>query len=238
MRAMATICSRELSSMFRIPLGWIVVALFVCLSSMVFVRQTLVPGEPATMREFFRIWWGLMLFLCPAISMRLFSEELRSGTVETTMTAPVGDAAVVAGKFFAGVLFLVLMLVPTLAYVGVLAGMTRPDYGPILSGYLGLLLLGMLYVAVGTFASACTSSQTLAFLGTLFVLLLLDLIPSRLAPQLPERWAAIVYAASPSERAKPFYAGLIDTAHIVYFLAISVMVLTLATVVIQRRRWR
>ncbi len=238
MSAVSTICLRELSAMFRIPLGWIVVALFVCLSAMVFVRQTLVPGEPATMREFFRIWWGLMLFLCPAISMRLFSEELRSGTVETTMTAPVGDGLVVAGKFLAGLFFLVLMLVPTLAFVGVLAALTRPDYGPILSGYLGLILLGALYVAIGTLASACTSSQTLAFLGTLFTLILLDLLPSRIAPQLPERWAAIVYSASPSERAKPFYAGLIDTAHVVYFIAASVLVLTVATVVVQWRRWR
>ncbi|MBY0311114.1 MAG: hypothetical protein K2W85_03500 [Phycisphaerales bacterium] len=238
MNALTTICGRELSAMFRIPLGWIVIALFACLSAMVFVRQTLIPGEPATMREFFRIWWGLMLFLCPAISMRLFSEEFRSGTAETTMTAPVGDAAVVAGKFFAGLAFLVLMLAPTLVFVGVLASLARPDYGPILSGYLGLILLGMLYVAIGTLASACTGSQTLAFLGTLFTLLLLDLLPSRLAPLLPDQWAAMVYAASPSERARPFYAGLIDSAHIVYFLAVSTLTLTLATIVIQWRRWR
>jgi ABC-2 type transport system permease protein len=83
MRALVAIAGREYASFFRIPLGWVVVALFVCLSSIFFVDRAIVPGMPATMREFFGVWWALMLFLAPAVSMRLFSEELRSGTIET-----------------------------------------------------------------------------------------------------------------------------------------------------------
>ena len=81
MRALAAICGREYASMFRIPLGWVVVALFVLLSSPLFCWYVVIPGGAATMREMFGIWWKLLLILCPAISMRLFSEELRSGKI-------------------------------------------------------------------------------------------------------------------------------------------------------------
>ncbi len=238
MRALSAICGREYASMFRIPLGWVVVSLFVMLSSIYFMGRAMVPGGAATMREVFGVWWALLLFLCPSVSMRIFSEELRSGTIETSLTAPVADGVLVVGKYLASVLFLITMLVPTLVYVAVLALLSRPDYGPILSGYAGLMLLGMLYLAVGALASACTSSQTLAFLGTLFALLLLDVLPARIAPQLPEQFAKIVYMLSPNLRANDFYRGLIDTSHIAFFLAGSVWFVVLATLVLQSRRWR
>ncbi len=238
MRALSAICGREYASMFRIPLGWVVVSLFVCLSSMYFMMRVMVPGGPATMREVFGVWWALLLFLCPSVSMRLFSEELRSGTIETSLTAPVADGVLVVGKYLASAMFLLTMLLPTLAFVGVLAWLSRPDYGPVLSGYAGLILLGMLYLAVGALASACTSSQTLAFLGTLFGLLMLDVIPARVAPQLPEQIAKIVFMLSPSVRANDFYRGLIDTSHVAFFLGATVWFLVLATLVLQSRRWR
>lgn len=238
MRALSAICGREYASMFRIPLGWVVVSLFVCLSSMYFMMRVMVPGGPATMREVFGVWWALLLFLCPSVSMRLFSEELRSGTIETSLTAPVADGVLVVGKYLASAMFLLTMLLPTLVFVGVLAWLSRPDYGPVLSGYAGLILLGMLYLAVGALASACTSSQTLAFLGTLFGLLMLDVIPARVAPQLPEQIAKIVFMLSPSVRANDFYRGLIDTSHVAFFLGATVWFLVLATLVLQSRRWR
>jgi ABC-2 type transport system permease protein len=238
MRALLAIAGREYASLFRIPLGWVVVALFVCLSSVFFVGRAIVPGSPATMREFFAVWWGLLLFLAPSISMRLVSEEHRSGTIETALTAPIPEGVLVIGKYAAGVAFLVTMLVPTLVFVGVLEWLSRPDYGPVLSGYLGLVLLGSLYLAVGTLASSMTASQTLAFLGTLFTLLLLDLLPSRIAPQMPTGVAKVLLSISPSTRAADFYRGLIDTSNIVYFFAMSMWFLALASVSLQSRRWR
>ncbi len=238
MRALGAILWREYASFFRLPLGWVVVALFLCLSGVFFMEGAVRPGSPATMREFFAVWWGLLLFLAPAVSMRLFSEELRSGTIETMLGAPVSEAVLVAGKYLAGVAFLLTMLAPTLVYVGVLEWLSRPDYGPVASGYLGLVLLSMLYLAVGTLASATTASQTLAFLGTLVVLLMLDVLPRQVAGHLPERAAQTLIAFSPSQRARDFYQGLIDTAHIAYFLLACVWVLAIATVVLQSRRWR
>lgn len=237
MRALPAIAWREYASFFRLPLGWVVVALFLCLSGITFMDYAIRPGSPATMRDFFATWWGLLLFLAPAVSMRLFSEELRSGTIETMLSAPVSEGVLVVGKYLAGVGFLLTMLAPTLVFVGVLEWLSRPDYGPIVSGYLGLVLLGMLYLAVGTLASATTASQTLAFLGTLVALLMLDVLPRQVA-KLPQGVGQALIAFSPSERAKTFYEGLIDTANIAYFLLACVWVLAMATVVLQSRRWR
>jgi ABC-2 type transport system permease protein len=233
-----TVAMREYGSFFRIPLGWVVIALFMCLSAVFFAQRTLVPGNPAELREFFGIWWGLLLFISPAISMRLVSEELRSGTIEPMLTSPVGEWTIVMGKYLASVLFLITMLLPTLAFVGVLAWLSRPDHGAIGAGYLGLVLLGMLYLAVGTLASCLTSSQTLAFLGTLFVLFVLDLAPSRLAAQAPEQWAALLFKLSPSFRVADFARGLIDTSTIAFFVLGSFWFVALAAITLQSRRWR
>lgn len=232
------IASREFASFFRLPLGWIVIALFVCLSSVFFTRNAIVPGEPATMRDFFGIWWGLLIVICPAISMRLFSEEHRSGTIETVLTAPISEAALVAGKFLAGVMFLLAMLAPSLVYVIVLATLARPDFGPIFTGYLGLLLLGSLYLAIGCLASSLTSSQTLAFLATMFALLALDIGPRQLGAALPESIGRLVVAATPSLRLADFSRGLIGTANAAFFLLTSFWFLALCVVIMQSRRWR
>ncbi len=233
-----TIAVREYGSFFRIPLGWVVIALFMCLSAVFFAQRTFVPGNPAELRDFFGVWWGLLLFVSPAISMRLVSDELRSGTIEPMLTAPVGEWTIVAGKYLAAVFFLITMLLPTLAFVGVLAWLSRPDFGAIGAGYLGLLLLGMLYLAVGTLASCLTSSQSLAFLGTLFVLFVLDLAPARLAAQAPEQWAALLFKLSPSYRVADFARGLVDTSTVAFFLLGSFWFVSVAAISLQSRRWR
>jgi ABC-2 type transport system permease protein len=232
------VAAREYAAFFRLPLGWVVIALFICLSSIFFTRASVVPGEPATMRDFFGMWWGLLLVLCPAISMRLFSEEHRAGTIETVLTAPVSEAALVAGKHLAGVMFLLTMLAPTLAYVGLLSWLASPDPGPIISGYLGLALLGSLYLAVGCLASSLTASQTLAFLATLFALLALDILPRQIAGALPPAAGRFVYNISPSLRLGDFSRGLINSSHAAYFILLSLWFLGVCAVILQSRRWR
>jgi ABC-2 type transport system permease protein len=232
------IAQREFASFFRLPLGWIVIALFVCLSSVFFTRSAIIPGEPATMRDFFGIWWGLLIVICPAISMRLFSEEHRTGTIESVMTAPVSEAALVAGKFFAGLMFLGAMLVPSLVYVAVLASLARPEFGPIVSGYLGLVLLGSLYLSIGCLASSLTSSQTLAFLATMFALLVIDIAPRQLAGLMPEGIGRLILNSTPSLRLGDFSRGLIGSANAAYFILTSFWFLAVTVVLMQSRRWR
>jgi ABC-2 type transport system permease protein len=190
------------------------------------------------MRDFFSIWWGLLIVICPAISMRLFSEEQRSGTIETVLTAPISEAALVAGKFLAGLMFLVAMLVPSLVYVIILASLARPDFGPIVAGYLGLILLGSLYLAIGCLASSLTSSQTLAFLSTMFALLLIDIAPRQLSAALPDSLGRLVLAVTPSLRLGDFARGLIGSANTAFFILASFWFLALSVVLMQSRRWR
>src|SRR5262249_19654501 len=116
------------------------------------------------------ISWMLLLIVAPAMSMRLLADETRTGAIEPLMTAPVTEAGLIVGKFAGAVLFMLTCLAPTLAYVAVLNLLAKPDPGPILAGYLGVILTGMLYLGVGTLYSTVTSSQTLAFLLTLFSL--------------------------------------------------------------------
>jgi ABC-2 type transport system permease protein len=232
------VARREYASLFRIPLGWIVIALFLVLSGMAFAGKNLHPGEPATMRPFFEIWWKLLLIVAPAISMRLFSEELRTGTIEPLLTAPITEASIVVGKYSAAVMFLATLLAPTLVYVFLLRSLANPDPGPILAGYLGVFLLGMFYLAVGSLASALTASQTLAFLGTLFALFLAEVLAAIVAPLAPAPLRGLLYSLSVDQRMADFARGLVDTGHIVFFLAASAWFLALAAIVLESRRWR
>ena len=232
------IASREYASFFRTPLGWVVTALFLALSGVFFSSRVLQPGEAASLRPFFNVWWSLLLVVAPAISMRLFSDEIRTGTIEPLLTAPISEGAVVAGKYLGAVLFLITMLAPSHENVVILPPLAPIDPGPVAAGYLGILLLGMLYLAVGSLASVLTASQTLAFLGTLFAFILLDLLTAVAGSALPRPLPALLYAISPNLRMADFAKGVIDTANIAFFLVASFWFLAVAAVVLQSRRWR
>lgn len=238
MRGTLAIASREFASFFRQPMGWVVIALYLALSGTVFAGTGLVPGEAASMSGFFNLSTWLLMFVAPAASMRLFADERRTGTDEPLMTSPVSDFGVVLGKYLGAAGFLLAMIAPTLVYPAVLEVFADPDYGPIAAGYLGLLLLGALYLAVGVVFSAVTDSQVVAFLGTLFFFLLLRLGVWVGAPAVGEPWASYLYRASFDLRAADFARGVIDTAHIVFFFAASGWFLALAGLIIFSRRWR
>lgn len=229
---------REFGSFFRTPLGWIVLALFLFLTGLVFTGESLRPGNPASLRGALSLWWMLLIVLAPAMSMRLVAEESRTGTLEPLMSAPMSEWALITGKYLGAALFLAACLAPTLLYVVLLEVLARPDYGPIVSGYLGALLLGMTYLAVGTFFSTLTSSQTLAFLLTLCLLVLLEVGARFAAVNVPAPWDSVALSMLISARLDDFAKGVIDTSHIVFFLAVSGWFLAASAVALRTRRWR
>lgn len=233
-----TIAQRELASYFRTSVGWAVVALFLLLTGVWISFETIRPGQPATMRVFFGISQWLLLMVAPAVSMRLFSEEIRTGTIEPLMTAPIHDWQIVVGKYLGAVGFLIAMLLPTLLHVGLLELVADPDYGPIAAGYAGLLLVGMLYLAAGLLASALTANQIVAFLAPLFFFLLLWFIASQGAPYVGPPWDRVLYSLSIPLRIADFAKGVIDSGHAVFFLASSAWFVVLAAVAVESRRWR
>ena len=164
MRNTLAIAQRELSSFFFSPIAYVVIALFALLTGVFFVAFVFHTDQAAELRFLFsRVVVFVLIPIAPAVSMRLLSEELRSGTIETLMTAPISDLHVVLGKWLGALGFFAVLLSPTLAYVVVLEVWSNPDYGPILSGYIGLLLVGGLYLAIGAFASVLTRNQIIAF---------------------------------------------------------------------------
>jgi ABC-2 type transport system permease protein len=240
MRGCVAVAAREYSSFFRLPLGWVAIALFLFLTGVVFGLLVLVPGQPASLRSFFAVAIWLLLPVAPAISMRLFSEEFRTGTIEPLMTSPVSDLAVVVGKYVGAAAFLVTMIAPTFVYGAVLCIVSdpTPDVGPMVAGYLSLFLTGLLYLAVGTLASSLTSNQTLAFLGTLFVLLAV-LVGTSFAPaSLPVMVTEFILAMSIPLRVSDFAKGVIDSSHVVFFVTLIVWFVFATMVSVESRRWR
>lgn len=240
MRQMWTIAMREFSSLFRLPVGWIAVALYMLLTGIIFILFTLAPGEPATMRYFFAIAGWLLLPVAPAISMRTFSEELRSGTIEPLMTAPVTDFSLIVGKYIGAWLFLIAVLAPTVIHAVILYRFSdpAPDPGPILAGYLSLVLVGGLYLAVGCLASSLTPNQTLAFLGSLLFILAFLLVTDIASQQANPTMARILLSLSINARIADFAKGIIATEHIVFFISAAAWFVFLTILSIQSRRWR
>lgn len=232
------IAQREFASFFRSSIGWVTIALYLLLSGFWIATVTLRPGEPATLRAYFGVSQWILLFIAPAISMRLMAEEWRAGTIETLMTAPISDWSLVAGKYLGAVAFYVAMLAPSVVYIALLEAVADPDYGPILAGYLGLMLAGMLYIAVGLFMSSLTDNQIVALLATVFFFIILELAAIQGARFLGPPWDERLYAFSPLLRIADLAKGVIDTAHLAAIGAACAWFLVLTVVTIESRRWR
>ncbi|RMD61712.1 MAG: hypothetical protein D6824_07735 [Planctomycetota bacterium] len=241
MRALLAIALREFAAFFRSAAGWIICALFALLSAVVFLVG-FVPGEPATMRLFFVLAGWLTLLIAPAISMRLLAEERRTGTLETLASAPVSDWAVAFGKALGGWACFLTILTPTLVFVVVLERVADPERGPIVAGYLGLALLGLTLIAMGLFFSSLTRSQVAALLATAFVALLSQAaatLGAQAAGRAGMGWLQqTLYALALAPRMEDFGKGVVDTGHVVFFLATSVWFTSLTAMSLEMRRWR
>lgn len=238
MSAMLAIAAREYASCFRTSLGWVVIALYLLLSGFWVAFGTMNPGEPASMRVFFSISQWLLLMVAPAISMRLVAEELRTGTIEPLMSAPISEWQAVPGKYLGALAFFATMLAPTLVYVGVLEMVADPDYGPLMAGYAGLLLVGMLYLAVGLVISTFTQSQVVALLATFFFFIALHVLGTQAADRAGPGLGRFLRSFSIAPRIGDFAKGVIELRHVVFFIAWSVFALGVGAISLESRRWR
>ncbi|MEE9128661.1 MAG: ABC transporter permease [Phycisphaerales bacterium] len=233
-----TIAARELPAYLLSPAGYVITALFLLITGFLFAFAGFEQGQTASLRPTFDVITWVLLFICPAVAMRTISEELRSGTFEALMTAPVTEAEVVMGKFLGSAAFLILMLLPTGIYAVALELYGRPDYGELLCGYLGVILAGAAYLAGGILASTLTSSQVVAFLLSVFFWVALVFSTKLLPARLDDNWTELVRALDPDLRLQNFSIGLLDTSDIVYFLSMTALLLTAAVKSLQVRRLR
>ena len=241
MSRMLTICFRELGSYFRTPAGWVITALFLFISGVIVWLTALTPGQPASLRAYFDLCGWMLLPIAPAVTMRLIAEEMRSGTIETLLTSPVSGAELVFGKYFGSCLFVACAAAPTLAYVALLYGYAdpAPDAGAIIAGYVSLVLLAALYLAIGTLCSALTNNATLAFMMSFFTLLALLFAGVAAAMDwVPEAAKQSLYSLAVSPRVQDFAKGVVDLSHVAYFVGGALVCLVTAVAAVELKRWR
>jgi ABC-2 type transport system permease protein len=253
-RNIIAIARRELHAYFSSPIAYVVIGFFALLygyffATLVFFfeRQSAQLGMgmgPATMNiNQMLITPVLMnasvvvLFVLPMITMRTYAEEKRSGTIELLLTSPLTDLQIILGKFLGAMALYASMLLVTLLYVAVLFVFGNPEWKPIATAYLGLLLLGGCFISVGMLISSFTRNQIVAGMLTFGVFLLLwviDWIGSFLGPS----GEKVVNYLSITRHFEDFAKGVIDTAHLVYYVSFITFGLFLTAKSVDSERWR
>jgi ABC-2 type transport system permease protein len=177
------------------------------------------------------------LFLIPLISMRLFAEEKRTGTIEPLMTSPIHDWEIIIGKWLGAMVMYLCMLAISAINIGLLFVWGHPDFRPILTGYLGLILQGGTVLAIGTFISTTTKNQIIAGAATFAVCLLLWVL-SWVSSYNDAPWAAAVAYCSILTHFEPFSKGIIDTKDLVFYVSAIFLALFLTSQSLESMRWR
>ena len=227
---------RELRSAFDSPLAYIVLPVFLALvAAFTLWFQDIWSQGVVSLRTLFS--WSAIFFLLlvPAVTMRLFAEERRTGSLELLVTLPITDAQVVVGKYLSALALLAIALLLTLPWPLTLGAVGDLDWGPVVGGYLGLVLLGAAFSAIGTAASAFTANQVVAFLLSVLVCLVpfamgffLDRVPPAILPVV--QYLAFDYHFDALAR------GVIDSRNVVFYGSVIVTALHVATFALRHRR--
>lgn len=213
------ILNKELKDYFISPIAYIVISVFLVVTGWFFFSTFFLYNQ-ADMRLFFSLLPITFSFIIPAITMRLFSEELNIGSYEILLTLPVTHKDIIMGKFLATIIFIAAALVPTLSYPICIALLGDLDLGPVVGGYFGAILLGSAYTAIGLFASSLTRNQIIAFIVSMIICLALTLIDKMLF-FFPRMLVDIIGYMGADFHFKNVARGIIDSRDILYFLSIS-----------------
>ena len=227
---------KEVRSLFLTPLAWVFLASFLFLSGMLFYLG-IVSSDEASLRGTLGNLAITTLFLLPLMTMRVFAEEARSGTLELLLTSPIPLGSLLLGKWLAIVLLYTVLLVLTSPFVMVLNLFGDPDPGVLLTTYLGLWLCGAAFGAVGVFTSSLTRDQMVAAVGAVLLMLpsWLASVGRDLAPPSARPWLDRV---SFVEHLRSFARGVLDSADVAWFGLVTFAFLFLAWRSLESRRWR
>ena len=237
MKAVRPLLYRELLSQFCSPIAYVALSVFLLLSGY-FFAVILNATQEASLRYSFGNFSVTLLFLAPALTMRLLSEEKKSGMLEVLMTAPLTEWDVVSAKFFAGWALYLFILAPTALYWALLKMVGgQPDMGPMLTGYAGLVLMGAVFVAIGLFASSLTSNQIIAAVLS-FVILLGFWVLGFATEDTTSSMGKVLAYLSLFEHYDTFRRGILDTKDFIYYLSTTILFLFFTVRVLESRRWR
>ncbi len=246
MRGFTAVLRRELKAYFYSPLAYVVLTFFLLVQGYYFsviVAYLTDPRFPAgkPLELFFGqtiFTWLVLIFAGTFLTMRLISEELRSGTIETLMTAPVSETQVVLGKYAASLAFYLFLWAPTVAYVAIVRYFTPVDWGPIASSYLGIVGIGALFLSVGIFASATSKNQIVAAIASFFFVLVLFSI-GLLENLVNGETAKKVFGyVNLWQHMDDFAKGIVDTRRLVYYASGAAFFLFLTTRALAAKKWR
>ncbi|MEM7542231.1 MAG: ABC transporter permease [Pseudomonadota bacterium] len=230
---MSALILKELRSLFRSPIAYIVVAVFLAVLGYTFSSVLYLTRVPTFVHTVFQSA-NLLLVVVPILTMRSFAEERRSATFELLITAPVPSYQLVLAKFVGAYITVAALIGTTVVFPLTLAWLGAPDWGPILSGYLGLLGLSSVLVAIGICASAATTHQAIAAVSAIGVSLLLWMAGT-LAVLLPDPFDHLPLALSLHGHLRPFATGLIYLSDLGFFVLATMIALVLAHRLLGRR---
>lgn len=229
---------RELSSYFNSLTGYIILAIFLILAGLFtwLVGSDVFFRQQADLAVFFFWAQWILLLVIPAITMRQIAEEKRTGTIELLLTKNLSSRQLVAGKFLASFLMVCITLAFTLPYYYTITQLGNADHGALLGGYFGLLLLSAAYTAIGIFASSITNNQIIAFLLTLFICVVFQLLLGFLAQFAGSGFMGdLLSTLSMSEHYESISRGVLDTKDLIYFGSVILLFLFMAELVISKR---
>ena len=223
---MWAVFKREVRSYFVSPVGYVFIGLSLFLAS-IFFQQSIVVGREIDFGYLLYPMAVALVFLVPVLTMKLLAEERRTGTEQLLITSPRGITEIVLGKYLAAVFVFAVSVVFTLVYVGIILGFGRPELSVLANSYLGYLLIGLAYIAVGLFASSLTESQVIsAILSFVF------LFAMWVSTSLPGiGWLSLL------QRYDDFLRGILSIKQVIYFLTFTGLFIFLTVRIIERRRW-
>lgn len=248
MRSFWTLFRRELSAYFFSPVAYVVLAVFLAMTGHLFYLtidqltasgpkgvefpMQLILGDPK--------FWLVYLFIPPLLTMRLFAEEASTGTIEMLMTSPVQEWQVVLSKFSACFVFYVLLWVPTLIYPPIMSAYGNVDLSPVWCSYIGVILAGAMFLAMGMFVSSLVTSQMAAALLAMFVSLIFIVVGVWRPVMDPTSTISKVlfYFTVPLHFEKHFTRGLLDTRHVVLYVSGAALFVYLSIRSLEGRKWR
>jgi ABC-2 type transport system permease protein len=233
MSAFTSTWSKEFKDYFVSPIAYMVIAIFLLVTGWFFF-STFFLQDQANLRSFFNLLPITFAFVIPALTMRLFAEEFNVGSYEILITMPVSPVQIILSKFLAAVCMIAAMLLPTLAYAAFVAWLGDLDPGPVIGGYLGSLLLGGSFAAIGLFTSALTKNQIIAYILGALCCFALTLINQMLFFVPAEIMDLIQYLAA-SYHFQNIAKGVIDSRDVLYFTSVIFLGLYLTTIAIQAR---
>lgn len=230
------IVKKEWKESFNSVLPYVFLGAFFLLLGWFFTGTFFLYNQ-ASLDQFFEPLPVILVFFMPAFTMRLFSEEFRSGTIESLATLPLSDINIVLGKYAAAVLFWGLTLGLSTVYVLLVGALGRPDYGQILAGFLGAFLLGAFYAAIGLFASALTKIQVVAYLLAMLVCFSAFIV-GKASQYVGGPAGSLLSFLGVDVHYENFLRGVVDSRALVYFVSGPLLFLGGALAAFHSRRWR